>query len=219
MQWPGKFREARRGTEWQDRRGNAGLVTDRSGRRVMAVLVSYGGVCNVRDWCGAFRQEFQNRKEKKMVYKFKSGAYIKADAQAAGEMCERLASENRLTAEELVEENRPEDAPLHKAFEWDDNVAAEEWRKHQARHIIASIICVKEEDKPPIRAFFNIVRTEPEYKSIDVIMKTVDETKKLLAVALGELRAFKIKYATLSKKLAPVFDALDQLELENEKED
>lgn len=154
-----------------------------------------------------------------MVYKFRPGSYIKADAQAAGEMCERLASENRLTAAELVEENRPEDAPLHNAFEWQDSVAAEEWRKHQARHIIASIICVKKEDKPPVRQFFNIVRSEPEYKSIDVIMQTVDETDKLLAVALGELRAFRIKYAALSKKLAPVFDALYQLELTEMKEE
>lgn len=153
-----------------------------------------------------------------MVYKFRPGSYIKADAQAAGEMCERLASENRLTAAELVEENRPEDAPLHNAFEWQDSIAAEEWRKQQARHIIASIVVVSE-SKPPVRQFFNIVRSEPEYKSIDVIMKTVDETEKLLAVALGELRTFRIKYAALSKKLAPVFDALDQLELTEKKED
>ena len=143
-----------------------------------------------------------------MVYKLKPGSHIKADAQAAGEMCERLAAENRLTAKTLVDENRAEDAPLHDAFEWNDAVAAESYREEQARHIINCIIKV-EEDLAPVRAFFNIERTSPEYKHIDVILTTEDDTTKLLRTALRELRAFQKKYAQLSQ-LAPVFKAIDQ---------
>lgn len=147
-----------------------------------------------------------------MVYKLKPGSHIKADAQVAGEMCERLASENRLTAKVLVDENRPVDAPLHDEFEWDDAIAAEAYREEQARHIIQCIIKV-EEDVAPVRAFFNIEKASPEYKHIDVILKTEDDTTKLLKTAFGELRAFQKKYARL-QQLTPVFKAIDKLALD-----
>ena len=145
-----------------------------------------------------------------MVYKFKEGSYIKASAQVAGEMCEKLAEEGRLTASELVEENRPEDAPLHNAFEWDDTAAAENWREHQARHIIASIVVV-EEKREPVRAFFNIQRADPQYRHIDTIMKSADDTEMLLKKALAELMAFQRKYAAL-EELAKVFLAIEEVQ-------
>jgi hypothetical protein len=45
----------------------------------------------------------------------------------------------RLTAPLVVEAARPEDAPLHSQFEWDDGVAAEKYRLTQARHLITSV--------------------------------------------------------------------------------
>lgn len=148
-----------------------------------------------------------------MVYRFKSSGYLSgAYAQAAGEQCEELAREGRLTAKNLVEINRPEDAPLHKAFEWRDGVAAENWREHQARHIIGSLELVREEAQP-VRAFFNIVRSEPEYKHIETILQREDDTERLLRTALGELSAFQRKYHQL-KALANVFAAIDQLRID-----
>ena len=55
-----------------------------------------------------------------MVYKWKDAARIKSDAQTAGEICEKLEKNGGLTAKRLVDESRPEDAPLHKEFEWND---------------------------------------------------------------------------------------------------
>lgn len=144
-----------------------------------------------------------------MVYAFKAGSYIKADAQAAGEMCEKLAAEGRLTAKDLVDENRPEDAPLHNEFEWDNNEAADKWREYQARHIIACLI-VKAERKEPVRAFFNVTRNEPQYTHIETILESADETEKLLKTALGELISFKKKYSTL-EQLTKVFVAIDEV--------
>lgn len=144
-----------------------------------------------------------------MVYSFKSGSHIKADAQAAGEMCEKLAAEGRLTARELVEENRPESAPLHGEFEWDNDVAADSWREHQARHIIGCLV-IKAEKKEPVRAFFNIQRSEPTYSHIESILQSRDETESLLRTALLELEAFERKYAML-KELAGVFDAIGEV--------
>lgn len=144
-----------------------------------------------------------------MVYSFKTGAHIRADAQAAGEMCERLAEEGRLTAKNLVEENRPENAPLHGAFEWDNDEAAERWREHQARHIIGCLI-VKAEKKEPVRAFFTIERSDPNYNHIESILESRDATESLLRTALAELEAFKRKYSVLTE-LAAVFQAIDNI--------
>lgn len=145
-----------------------------------------------------------------MVYSFKAGSHIKADAQAAGEMCEKLAAEGRLTARDLVEENRPESAPLHNEFEWNNDAAADSWREHQARHIIVCLV-IKAEKKEPVRAFFNIQRSEPTYSHIESILQNRDETESLLRTALAELTVFERKYAML-KELAAVFEAIDEVQ-------
>lgn len=146
-----------------------------------------------------------------MTYQFKKSSYIKANAQIDGEMCERLAADDNLSAKALLDANRPEDAPLHNAFEWDDSVAAESWRVHQARHIINSLEVVID-GKEPVRAYFNIVRTEPEYRHIDTILQRQDTTQALLLTAYRELLAFRKKYSKL-EQLAQVFAAVDQLNI------
>lgn len=146
-----------------------------------------------------------------MTYQFRRGSYIKADAQSAGEMCEMLAAQDNLTAEALLEANRPEDAPLHDVFEWDDTIAAESWRKHQARHIINSLEIVIE-GQEPVRAYFNIQRKEPEYHHIETILQRQDTTEALLATAYRELLAFQKKYKRL-EELVPIFQAIDHLKI------
>lgn len=74
-----------------------------------------------------------------MVYKWKTGSVIKADAQVAGEVCEGLKNTVGLTKKNLVDASRAEDAPLHNSFEWDDAVAAESYREEQAGYIIRSL--------------------------------------------------------------------------------
>ena len=147
------------------------------------------------------------------AYKWKTGAHITVSAQKAGEMCEKLAAENRLTADNLLEANRPPDAPLHSAFEWDDQKAAEEYRRGQARHIIACICVVTENKREEVRAFYNLERNEPTYTSLKVILESPDMMDNLYKTALSELAAFQKKYATV-KALEPVFNAIDQLPLE-----
>lgn len=146
-----------------------------------------------------------------MEYTWKSGSHIRVPAQIAGEMCEGLAAKGCLTAETLVDLNRPEGAPLHGAFEWRDDVAAEEYRKQQARHII-SCICIKREEAEPVKVFYNIERRSPVYKSIESILQSPDDTDALLTTALGELTALQKKYAAI-KRLAPVWDAVQTVKI------
>ena len=146
-----------------------------------------------------------------MVYKWKDAARIKTDAQTAGEICERLERNGGLTAKRLVDESRPEDAPLHKEFEWDDPTAAEAYREEQARYIIRSLLVQQEETKNEVvRAFFPMAE-QKVFESLPVILSDAKKTNALLDMALRELKAFELKYYTLSQ-LSPVFEAIKAIE-------
>lgn len=81
-----------------------------------------------------------------MVYKFREGSRFVVSAQVAGEEISRIAGVHGTAAPEtVVEESRPEEAPLHDAFEWVDAIAAEEHRKYQARQLIHCLVRVESE--------------------------------------------------------------------------
>jgi hypothetical protein len=145
-----------------------------------------------------------------MVYQWKTGSRHKVSAAVAAEVMDRLAEEDRLNAQELVEESRPEDAPLHREFEWDDSVAAEKYREEQAgaliRHLVVRIEANDQEY--PTRQYFMIQPEAKIYEPIQVILKDEDKTDLLLEQAKRELLAFKAKYACL-KELAEVIKAID----------
>lgn len=143
-----------------------------------------------------------------MVYEWKAGSRVKADAQIAGEMCQMLESEGRLSAKNLLDLNRPEEAPLHGEFEWNDTIAAESWREQQARHIINSLV-ICPENSEPVRSFFKIENAGNTYQSIHTILHSQDSAEMLLASALKELRAVQRKYSTL-QQLAKVWDAIER---------
>lgn len=144
-----------------------------------------------------------------MVYAYKAKARISVPAQVAGEMCEQLAADGELTPKRLLDANRDEAAPLHSEFEWDDAVAAEEYRESQAAYIIRHIV-VKPEAKEasPVRAFFSVEQDERKaYQSLEVILSTPSLREQLMQSARREMIAFQTKYASLSD-LQPVFDAM-----------
>lgn len=134
-------------------------------------------------------------------------------AQTAYDTIHELYEQGRSSAKDLVDASRPEDAPLHPLFTWDDQIAAEKYREREARTIIAHIICVPEEEEhqPTVRAFFKI---EPEnnapYEPTFVIMKNEDKREMLLNQAKRELVAFEIKYQSLNE-LARVFEAIHEV--------
>lgn len=145
-----------------------------------------------------------------MTYKWKSGSHIKADPAIAAAQMDKLEKEGNLTAKGLLDANRPEDAPLHNEFEWRDTVAAELYREHQARHLINSIVVIRE-DVGPVRSYFKITQADSHYQSLNVILEKQDSRDALLRVAYRELKAFEEKYKTLSE-LNSVFEAINKLE-------
>ncbi len=145
-----------------------------------------------------------------MVYKWKPMAMVKADAQKAGEVCEELQNTIGLTARNLLEVSRPEEAPLHNEFEWDDSIAAEAYREEQARYIIRQLVIQTEEEQPAtVRAFFKI--EGKTYEDVGTILMSPTKTQAMLERALTEFRAFRAKYYSL-KELTPLFEAYSEVE-------
>ena len=136
------------------------------------------------------------------VYKWKVGTRIKADTNLAAEVLNKLAEQNRLDAENVVEVSKPEGAVLHDDFEWDDAVAAIKFRNHQARNIINALVVVEEEmpEEPPMRVFFKIEENTNNYTPLKTIMQSADSTEALLRKALSELQVYKMKFDSIVKK-------------------
>lgn len=144
-----------------------------------------------------------------MVYEWKTGFFNAVDANTAGAELERIYnSSGTLEPEQVVDASRPKKAPLHDCFEWDDAVAAEEYRKTQAGCLIRNIVVKREEvDNEPVRAFVSVQDT---YRPLEIVLESKDMTEELLQKALRELRTFENKYRDI-RALAPVFVAIDEV--------
>ena len=134
-----------------------------------------------------------------MVYQFKDGARIKADAQTVGDICESLEHNGGLTAKRLLDESRPEESPLHKEFEWDDATAAECYRESQAAYIIRHITVVTVPSGEAPRAFHSVTVNgeNKEYVSLNVIVSKPDLYKQLVEEAKKDFDAYRKKYSAI----------------------
>ena len=150
--------------------------------------------------------------------KWMTGFRCPVKAQVAGEVMQRLESEGKLTPANLVEEARPEDSPIHKAFEWDDAKAAEIYRRQQATKMIRAIV-VREADvveggSEEVRVkVFNQTERGNAYESLRTILLDVEKTDDLLDKAKAELRTFRVKYSQLerlSRLMSEIDNVLDE---------
>ena len=146
----------------------------------------------------------------------------KVPAQDAGEELERIrtANDGNLDAGDVVTESRPEDAPLHQLFEWDDAVAAEEHRKNQARQIIRSVRVETPADdrKSPPKVVICYVSPAPQkkpgYRLAEEAMADPVTREQVLNNALAALAGWKQRYADLEDiagDLAGVAEAIDEV--------
>ena len=135
-----------------------------------------------------------------MVYQWKIPV-APVSAQTAGEELERLYRKHgKLDPADVVEESRDAFAPLHGCFEWNDAIAAEKYRVHQAGDIIRALVISEDKGEEPrdTRAF---VHVRSDYHPISVV---IDDAAML---AEKEMTAFQRKYETL-QELSPVMDAI-----------
>lgn len=149
-----------------------------------------------------------------MIYKWKTG-YHKVKPDIAGAELERIENTIGLTAKNVVKESRPSDAPLHKEFTWDDNIAAEKYREQEARTLIGDIVIEIDRNAKSVttRGFVNLSAPSnkvSEYESIGKVLVDEEKTTALLESAKREMKCFKSKYSTL-KELAGVFNEIDKV--------
>lgn len=114
------------------------------------------------------------------------------------------AERGRLTPEIVVDAAKPDGHPLHSRFEWDDEVAAESWRREQAADLIRSVRIryVDAADRPQsVRAFVAVRGDQPgaDYEPTEEALADPFTAKLLLAEFEREWKSFKAKYDHLAE--------------------
>lgn len=129
-----------------------------------------------------------------------------ADAQKCGEEIEKA----NFNIDTMLEFAKNEDSELHKLFEWNNDVAAERYRRLQAREIIGAIVIKgTEKTETPIRCF-QITSTPNTYAPTQTFLVNKEEYTSLLARAKSELKNIQNRYSQLAE-LEDVFIAIDAL--------
>jgi uncharacterized protein YfiM (DUF2279 family) len=106
----------------------------------------------------------------------------------------RIHASAGLSAKAVVDESRPDDAVLHPVFEWDDEVAGERYREHQATTLIRSVrIVVDPEDATGVTepAFINVSQAgQPGvYEPPSTVAESVSYLAMATENAMRELRS------------------------------
>lgn len=150
-----------------------------------------------------------------VTYKWKPGTIVKLDAQLVGEELDAIRRRhNKLDAENVVFEAADEDSVLHPHFEWNDEIAAHNWRLDQAQYLIRHldvVISKQDDDERTIRAFVNVVEeTERHYISVQDAMRDPELRRQVVDRAFSELESWRKRHAELTE-FARVFASVDKL--------
>ena len=145
-----------------------------------------------------------------IVATWRTPGIFKADPQKVCDELKDLGDE--FTPDEIVEKAKNSATELHKCFEWDNDVAAEKYRLHQARMITSNLVFLKEsdaeEEQPVLVRVYNKTEQTGGYKPPERVFTQADEYEKLLKRATAELHQFKVKYSML-KELDYILSLID----------
>lgn len=119
------------------------------------------------------------------------------------------------TPQQIVDfaRNNPE-SELHKCFDWDDEIAAEKWRKQQARIIVCNLVIEKREDDVPTGNVYRVIQENREAKAYQpavFILNKPEEYEMLLTQAKKELESFKNRYQKIVELETIIRDIEDLL--------
>jgi PAS domain-containing protein len=148
-----------------------------------------------------------------MIYKFRKGSFIKGDPQAIGERLVQIRkTRGQLTPPDVVQEASRGSSVLHGQFEWDNEVAGHEWRLQQARHLIACVMIVEDDDHEltqPIRAFVNLSADgESSYENTIEVMSDTTLRERVLDALEADMERQREKLQAFSE-LAEVIDGIE----------
>jgi hypothetical protein len=115
-----------------------------------------------------------------------------------------------LRPRDVVDTARNEKNPLHDMFEWDDSVAAEAFRRHQARQIIVKVTYAPQKDAEPIQVYVSVSTDRDEdgggYRRHEDVRADDAMYQTYLNDIFKEFERFKRKFEYI-KALGPVLRA------------
>jgi hypothetical protein len=131
----------------------------------------------------------------------------------AGELIRIRERNGVLTPEATVKEAKSPKSILHPHFEWDDSIAAEEFRKNQAREMIRSIYIVIEENPDwQVPANINIQGSgERGYYPAADVMGSPEMRAEALRRVWESLSRLRRLYSHL-EQFASIWAAVDEAE-------
>lgn len=121
------------------------------------------------------------------------------DAQTAGSELDRIRKrDGTIRPAAVVDEARPEDAPLHPAFEWCDPVAAEQWREHQANKLIKVVrVMPSAPQEPRVASVRHVTQvaapTAPVVERYDPVANEVQEAVGMVVETKRKIEALKLR--------------------------
>lgn len=140
-----------------------------------------------------------------------NGVLNNSQAEIVGSELTKLEKRNGcIKPADVVDEARPESAPLHPHFTWDDTAAAELFRQDEARAIIRSVRIIRTDmpiqEQECVRAVVHVNATDTEtkfegagYIGINRAIRNIDYRQQLLTTAKAEIISWQRRYADLLK--------------------
>src|SRR5882672_1392457 len=130
------------------------------------------------------------REHKVLVIKAKD----QADPNQIGQALDEIGRQNRghLTPRRIITAASDRKHVLHKHFEWDDSVAAQEWRLEQARSLVQAIHVQADTESGVVRAFVSVRDEEGiSYRTISDVMSSINLQQRLLVQAERDLHVWE----------------------------
>lgn len=148
--------------------------------------------------------------------RFQSGQH--PDANVVGGHIEMLREKfkGELTPQDILDDARNGNSPLHSFFEWNDSAAAEQHRLAQARGLIRSVVAIyTSPDKPAVRqrAYVSIrgAGQEAHYREVGHAMSVKSTRDIVLKTAWREFQQWRARYRDL-QEFSELFDVADEVE-------
>jgi len=184
----GKARQARLGTDGQGKAKQGRIGMARQGQ------AGQGRIGMV--WRGTARSGAAGNFNERdcMKYAFRDGSRVSnISPQVVGNELDRIHEKHgALKPTNVVEEARPEEAPLHPVFEWNDSIAAGEWRLHTARNLIRSVqVITSDNQKESVYVSVVTEQREREYQPLAVVAKSPDLYAEAVYDAQQRIKAAK----------------------------
>jgi hypothetical protein len=96
------------------------------------------------------------------------------DPQTIGDHIDGLIdrSNEHVGTDEILADARKTSSPMHKAFEWDENKAAERFRHKQAKALLGNLVVEKNGQPTKTRAFVYVAHPEHDGKHVYLNVKS-----------------------------------------------